>query len=105
MIDHMTTVLTPPSPGPEFVPNTAGLASLGTAALQSALERRGCATAGARVELVRSGDRTRVVLYVRPSDPWRATFAASTDVVRVVHMFDPTTRLGDVCFEAIDKCE
>ena len=85
------------------MPNTEGLASLGTAALHSALDRRGCEAAGTRVELVRAGDHTRVVLHVRPSDPWRVTLAASTEVMRVLRMFDPRARLGDVRFEAIDE--
>jgi|GEM_PF-5765665 hypothetical protein len=101
----MTTVLNRPARNLGSVPNAAGLASLGTAALHSALERRGCATAGTRVELVRAGDRTRVVLYVRPSDPWRATLAAMTDVMRVVRLFDPAVRLADGCFEAIEAPE
>lgn len=101
----MTTVLTPPSPGVESLPDPAGLASLATVALHSALERGGCATAGARVALVPAGDRTRVVLSVRPTDPWRVTLAASVDVVNVVRRFDPTACLGDVRFEAIDECE
>lgn len=99
----MTTVLNPPSLSFSSVASTAGLASLGTAALHSALERRGCETAGTRMELVRAGDRARVVLYVRPSYPWRATLAAMTDVMRVVRMFDPTAHLADGCFEAIDE--
>lgn len=101
----MTTVLNRPSLSIGSVSNTAGLASLGTAALHSALERRGCATAGTRVELVRAGDRTRVVLYVRPSDPWRATLGALAEVIGVVRRFEPGVRLTDGWFEAIEAPE
>ena len=80
----------------------SGLASLASAALRAALERRACASAGARVELIPAADHLRVALYVSTTVPWRVSLAALADVIATVRMFEPSVRMSDAIFEPLE---
>ncbi len=97
----MTAVLTPPSPPTASIRPVAALAELATVALHAALERRSAVSDRTRVELMPFQGRTRVIVYLRPSEPWRVGLAALAEVVSVVRMFDPSVILADSCFEAL----
>lgn len=96
----MTAVLTRLSPPTTSTRPVDALAELATVALHAALERRGAVSDRTRVELIPLHGRTRVVVYLRPSDPWRVGLAVLSEVVGVVRMFDPSVSFADSCFEA-----
>ena len=100
-IDGMTAVLTRPSPPATSTRPVDVLAELATVALHAALERRGAVSDRTRVELMPFQGRTRVIVYLRPSEPWRVGLAALAEVVSIVRMFDPSVILADSCFEGL----
>ncbi len=100
----MTAVMTPRAPSTASIRPVDALAELATAALHAALERRGALSDRTRVELIPFQGRTRVVVCLQPSEPWRVGLAALSEVVSVVRMFDPSLILADTCFEALADC-
>ena len=100
-IDGMTAVLTRPSPPTTSTRPVDVLAELATVALYAALERRGAVSDRSRVELISVRNRTRIVVYLRPSDQWQVGLAALTEVVSVIRMFDPSVILAETRFEAL----
>ena len=93
----MTAVLNRPSPPIPSTRTVDVLAELATVALHAALERRGAVSDRSRVELIPFLGRTRVVVYLRQSEPWPVDPAVLTEVVSVVRMFDPSVILADSC--------
>ena len=97
----MTAVLNRPSPPTASIRPVDALTELATVTLHAALERRGAVSDTTRVELIPFHGRTRVVVYLRPSVPWRVGLAALTEVVDVVRVFDPSVIFADSRFEAL----